>query len=145
MRSAEAELARLEVLVRYATAIDTDEHALLDDVFVADARIDFRSAGGIEGRYPEVRAWLGDAMRRFAILQHFVSNLRLLPGEQTVCYVRAVHGYRGEGRMKFFELGGEYHDRWVETGAGPRIVERALNVRYFQGDVPPRGGEPERA
>jgi hypothetical protein len=148
MRSAETELARLEVLVRYATAIDTKDYGLLDDVFVPDARIDFRSTGGIEAGLPEVKAWLGDALSRFSILQHFVSNLRVLSDAdeaRTVCYVRAVHGYRSEGRMKFFELGGEYHDRWIETDRGARIVERALKVRYFQGEVPPRGGANEPA
>jgi hypothetical protein len=146
MRSTESELARLEVLVRYATAIDTGEHALLDEVFVPDARLDFRGAGGIEGTYSDVKAWLGEAMRRFAILQHFVSNVREVDetGLVTVCYVRAVHGYRDEGKMKFFELGGEYHDRWRDTDGGPRIVERALSVRYFQGEVVPASTSPRR-
>jgi hypothetical protein len=141
MRSIEAELARLEVLVRYATAIDTGDHALLDDVFMPDARLDFRKAGGIEGSYPEVKAWLGEAMKRFSILQHFVSNVMVVPDSacvRTRCYVLAVHGYRSDGRMKFFELGGEYHDRWIETVAGPRIGERELKVRFFKGDVSPR-------
>jgi hypothetical protein len=146
MRSPEAALARLEVLVRYATAIDTGEHALLDEVFVPDAHLDFRGAGGIDGAYGDVRAWLGEAMRRFSILQHFVSNVREVDetGLVTVCYVRAVHGYRDEGKMKFFELGGEYHDRWRDTDAGPRIAARVLSVRYFQGEVVPAPTPPPR-
>src|SRR5690606_38408316 len=118
--------------------IDTGNHALLDEVFTPDARLDFRKAGGIAGGYPEVTAWLGEAMSRFSILQHFVSNVTRVPdatGVCTRCYVRAVHGYRDVGVMKFFELGGEYHDRWAETASGPRIAERVLKVRFFQGDV----------
>lgn len=135
-------LARYEVLVRYATAIDTGDHALLDEVFTPDAAIDFREAGGIAGGYAEVRAWLEGAMARFSILQHFVSNLRILDpeGASTVCYVRAVHGYRAEGGpIRFFELGGEYRDAWRATPEGPRIARRVLAVRYFHGDVPKRG------
>lgn len=52
---------RLEIddlLVRYATAIDERDWALLDTVFAEDARLDYRSAGGIRGTYPEVRTWL---------------------------------------------------------------------------------------
>lgn len=141
MRSTEAELARREVLVRYATAIDTGEHALLDEVFMPDARLDFRSAGGVEGEYPEVKAWLGATMSRFAILQHFVSNVRFLDeeGRRTIAYVRAVHGYRAEGNMRFFELGGEYHDRWIESSRGPRIEERVLVRRFFLGTPPEPG------
>jgi hypothetical protein len=49
-----------DLLTRYASAIDSLDFELLDTVFVADAHLDYRSAGGIEGSYPEVRKWLFD-------------------------------------------------------------------------------------
>jgi hypothetical protein len=46
---------RLEIqqpLVDYATAIDTQRFDDLDAVFTADAYIDYRAMGGIDGHYP---------------------------------------------------------------------------------------------
>ena len=52
---------RLEIqqlFTDYATAIDTKKFDLLDAVFTPDAYIDYRAMGGIDGRYPEIKAWL---------------------------------------------------------------------------------------
>ena len=51
-----------DLLVRYSRAIDTKDWALLDTVFLPDARVDYKSSGGIAGPYPEVRAWLEKAL-----------------------------------------------------------------------------------
>ena len=48
---------RLEIeslLVRYCTAIDTKQFDDLDSVFIPDAFIDYTSAGGVKGKFPEV-------------------------------------------------------------------------------------------
>ena len=44
-----------DLLTRYATAIDNRDWELLDTVFTGDAHLDYRTAGGLEGIYPEVR------------------------------------------------------------------------------------------
>jgi hypothetical protein len=51
-----------DLLTRYATAIDSRDWDLLDTVFTDDAQLDYRSAGGIEGSYPEVRRWLAEVL-----------------------------------------------------------------------------------
>ena len=56
---------------------------------------------------------------------------------RSFAYVHAVHGYQDDGgTMRFFDLGGEYRDRLVETSAGWRISERVLVTKWLRGDVP---------
>ena len=54
-----------DLLTRYASAIDSRDWALLDTVFTHDAHLDYRSAGGVAGEYPEVRRWLADVLPVF--------------------------------------------------------------------------------
>ena len=137
-RKLEDEAAIHEVLVRYATAIDTHQHDLLDDVFTKDATIDYQDTQGPIGSYSEIRAFLATAMKRFRILQHVLSNARIeLDGDRarSRTYVRAMHGTKTPKGMKFFEMGGEYVDAWVRTEAGWRISERKLQSLWFQGEI----------
>src|SRR6202022_443654 len=59
---------RLEIqqlLVDYSTAIDLRRFDDLDAVFTPDAYIDYTALGGIEGRYPEVKACLAGGLPNF--------------------------------------------------------------------------------
>ena len=47
-----------QLLIDYSTAIDRQQFDDLDRVFTPDAYIDYRVTGGIDGRFPEVKAWL---------------------------------------------------------------------------------------
>ena len=47
--------AILQVLYRYATAIDTLDYDLLDDVFTADGIVDFSTFEGPSGPWPTVK------------------------------------------------------------------------------------------
>jgi hypothetical protein len=42
----------------------------------------------------------------------------------------------GDGNMRFFDLGGEYNDRLLQTSAGWRISERVLTTKWLRGDLP---------
>ena len=63
-----------DALTRYATAIDARDWTMLDTVFTEDARLDYRSAGGIRGPYPDVRQWLSEVLPIFTWTQHLVVN-----------------------------------------------------------------------
>ena len=132
--------AIVETLVRYSTAIDTSAWELLGDVFLPNARVDYRGAGGPVLSGAETAGWLEENMAQFKILQHFLSNVQVAQeGDEvrSVAYVHAVHGYPSDdGSMRFFDLGGVYKDRWLETSAGWRISERALTTKWFRGDAP---------
>lgn len=54
-----------QLLVDYATAIDTRQFDDLDEVFTNDAYIDYRAMGGIDGEYPDVKAWLAQVLPAF--------------------------------------------------------------------------------
>ena len=59
---------RLEIqqlLIDYSTAIDKRRFDDLDRVFTPDAYIDYRAMGGIDGRFPEVKAWLAQVLPNF--------------------------------------------------------------------------------
>lgn len=130
----------VETLLRYCTAIDRAQWALLSDVFLPNARVDYRGAGGPILSGAEAAPWLEAKMSRFGVLQHFLSNVRVSKDGEEVrsfAYVLAVHGYAGaDGDELFFDLGGEYQDRLVQTSAGWRISERVLVTRWLRGDVP---------
>jgi hypothetical protein len=132
--------AIVETLIRYCTAIDTGAWELLGDVFLPNARVDYRGAGGPLLSGAETARWLGENMAPFKILQHFLSNVRVAQdGDEvrSLAYVHAVHGYPADdGGMKFFDLGGVYKDRLVQTSAGWRISERVLTTKWLRGDVP---------
>ena len=63
--SVEARIDIDDLLTRYATAIDGRDWGLLDTVFIPDAHLDYRSAGGVAGDYPAVRAWLTEVLPVF--------------------------------------------------------------------------------
>lgn len=132
--------AIVETLVRYCTAIDTGAWKLLGDVFLPNARVEYTGAGGPVLSGAEAPSWLEENMARFEVLQHFLSNVQVVQGDDEVrstAYVLAVHGYKDDdGQMRFFDLGGEYNDRLLETSAGWRISERVLKTRWVRGDAP---------
>lgn len=132
--------AIVDTLLRYCTAIDTGAWHLLADVFLPNARVDYRGAGGPMLSGAQAAGWLEENMARFQVLQHFLSNVRVAQEGNEVrshAYVLAVHGYQEDGgKMRFFDLGGEYSDRLVETSAGWRISERVLRTRWLRGDIP---------
>ena len=103
-----------------------------------NARVDYSGAGGPVLSGAETASWLEKNMAPLKILQHFLSNVRVSQEGETVrssAYVLAVHGYEDATRtMRFFDLGGEYQDRLVETSAGWRISERVLITRWLRGD-----------
>lgn len=129
------------LLVRYCRAIDEKRYDLLDDVFTADAALDFREAGGIEGSYAKVRPWLEKAMARFTALHHQLGNVELdvVGAEGTArSYVRAMHVFEQDGQSAHFEIGGVYRDEIELTDVGFRIRKRHLEVRFRVGELPRR-------
>jgi SnoaL-like domain len=68
---------RLEIqqlLVDYSSAIDQRRFDDLDEVFTPDAYIDFRALGGVDGRYPKVKAWLAEVLPNFPMYSHMLGN-----------------------------------------------------------------------
>lgn len=95
---------RLEIqqlLVDYSTAIDQRRFDDLDAVFTQDAYIDYRAMGGIDGRFPEVKAWLAQVLPNFPAYSHMLGNL-------SITFSRSAAGDTASSRVICFT-------RWCST------------------------------
>jgi hypothetical protein len=120
---------RLEIqqlLVDYSTAIDNRRFDDLDAVFTADAYIDYRAMGGIDGQYPEVKAWLAQVLPHFPAYSHMLGNLSITftgdtASSRVICFNPMV--LDGEAKQVLF-CGLWYDDEFVRTADGWRMTRR---------------------
>jgi hypothetical protein len=124
-----------ELLADYSHAIDHQEWDALDDVFTADALIDYSEMGGSVGDLPSTKAFLAEALPRFASTQHMVATSKLhFDGDtatgRTICHNPMVLDI-GNGETHVFFCGLWYRDTFVRTPAGWRIKERYEERSYF--------------
>ena len=133
---------RLEIqqlLTTYSNAIDQRDFDRLDDVFTPDAYIDYRAMGGIDGRYPEIKAWLKPALAAFPRYYHMIANTEItLEGDRararTACF-NPMETPLPDGGSQVMLLGLWYVDRLVRTPRGWRICER-IEEACFRHNVP---------
>ncbi|MCW2650110.1 MAG: hypothetical protein JWR32_1086 [Mycobacterium sp.] len=126
---------RLEIqqlLINYSTAIDQRRFDDLDDVFTSDAYIDYRAMGGIDGAYPDVKAWLQQVLPNFPAYAHMLGNFAVtLDGDsassRTICFNPMVLG--GDQKQVLF-CGLWYDDDFVRTRDGWRMTRR-VETRCF--------------
>jgi hypothetical protein len=129
---------RLEIqdlLIDYSHAIDTRNWNALDDVFTADAFIDYTAMGGTKGSLAETKAFLRETMPRFPSYQHMVATSKVtIDGDtaqgRTICHNPMVAG-NATGDPHIFFCGLWYRDRFVRTPAGWRIKERVEERSYI--------------
>lgn len=130
-----ADRLELEALViRYANAIDRRDFASLDSVFTADAYIDYRAMGGIDGPYPVVKQWLPQALGHFPGYMHLVGNCEFqIDGDRArgriACFNPMVVP-RPEGGTDTMFLGLWYLDAYLRTADGWRITRRVEEKSY---------------
>jgi SnoaL-like domain len=115
-----------KLLIDYSTAIDQRRFDDLDRVFTQDAYIDYRAMGGIDGRYPEVKAWLAQVLPNFPAYAHMLGNFDVrIDGDtassRTICFNPMVLG-GDKGQILFCGLW--YEDEFVRTGEGWRMNRR---------------------
>ena len=128
-----------QLVVDYATAIDSREFDALDAVFMPDAYIDYRAMGGIDGSYPQIKEWLRAVLPTFPNYQHMVGNISArLDGNQararTMCF-NPMEVALPEGGTQVMFLGLWYVDRFVRTPSGWRMAER-VEQRSWGHNVP---------
>jgi SnoaL-like domain len=115
-----------QLLIDYSTAIDQRRFDDLDRVFTPDAYIDYRAMGGIDGRYPEVKAWLAQVLPNFPAYAHMLGNFDVrIDGDsassRTICFNPMVLG-GDTGQILFCGLW--YDDEFVRTPDGWRMSRR---------------------
>ena len=133
---------RLEIrdlLLRYSTAIDSRQWDLLDTVFLPDATLDYRGAGGIAGPYPEVKRWLAEVLPMFRVTQHLVLNdVVELDGDRARSTAQFLNPNEAtiDGAPWMFTVGGTYHDQLVRTTDGWRIARRVEETLWWEHPMP---------
>ncbi len=129
-----------DLLIRYTKAIDQKDWKLLDSVFTPDAEVDYVSSGGIEGSYPEARAWLEKALAIFPTTVHFVTNSEVTLAGDRASARTAVYNpmfFRNpDGTLHHFAVGAYYVDELVRTKQGWRIAKRREDQAFLEGSFP---------
>jgi hypothetical protein len=129
-------------MIDYSTAIDQGDFDRLDQVFTPDAYIDYRAMGGIDGLYPEIKAWLKGIMPTFPNYYHMLGNpnVKVIGDSATsrvICFNPMVTEVgEVQGQMEVFFCGLWYVDKHVRTQQGWRIVER-VEESCFLHNAPP--------
>ena len=130
-----------DLLVRYATVLDTRRWDELETVFTPDAVLDYRSAGGIRGSLAEVGEWLATVLPFFTWTQHLVVNraVHLTAGADDATSHSSFYNPNGaevDGKPWLFVVGGAYHDRLVRTREGWRIAHRVEETLWWDNPMP---------
>jgi len=116
-----------DLLTRYAMAIDDGDWDALDSVFMPEATIDYTSAGGIRGTFPEVKAWLEKALAPFPVRQHVIANKRVvIDGDRATVrayFFNPMLLNLADGSRRSAPGGGYYNHRLVRTPEGWRSEE----------------------
>jgi hypothetical protein len=121
-----------QLLVDYSTAIDLRRFDDLDHVFTRDAYIDYRAMGGIDGRYPEVKAWLAEVLPAFANYAHMLGlpSIRVdgdagdTATARTFCFNPMVLSADNSAKSTTMLLGLWYDDEFVRTAEVWRMSRR---------------------
>jgi hypothetical protein len=124
-----------DLLVAYSHAIDTRTWDALDDVFTADAVIDYTEMGGPKGGLEETKTFLRAALAGFSSFQHLVGTTAVrVEGDvahgRTICHNPMVLGSDDRETQILF-AGLWYRDTFVRTPAGWRISERYEERSYL--------------
>jgi hypothetical protein len=124
---------RLEIqqlLIDYSTAIDRKRFDDLDRVFTPDAYIDYRVTGGIDGRFPEVKAWLKEVLPNFPAYYHMLGNIDIRisydpagdsASSRAICFNPMI--FDAEQKQIYF-VGIWYVDEFTRTADGWRMNKR---------------------
>lgn len=126
-------LAVDDLLTRYTFAVDQRDWDALDDVFLADAHIDYTATGGIAGSYPEVKRWLAETLTMFSAMQHALAQKSVVvDGDRAhvrAYFLNPMQIAQPDGGVWQLDLGGVYVHDLVRTPEGwrsERLVEELL-------------------
>jgi hypothetical protein len=128
-----------DLMVAYCYAIDRKNWDELDEVFTADAVIDYSEMVGFRGNLAETKAFLVQGLAQLAAYQHSISTSQIrIDGDtahgRTLCSNPMVIEVNGTKQTLFVGLW--YRDTFVRTPKGWRIRER-YEERCYTHNVPP--------
>jgi hypothetical protein len=116
---------------RFATGhVDGTEFELFDEIFTADAVLDFRASGGIRGDLATMKEWLARAYAAFPVQHHLTGQTQITFSEDRTearsrtWLVNPMGRRLEDGGLELSYSGGWYLDHLVKTERGWRIRER---------------------
>ena len=118
-----------DVLVRYATGIDTKDWPLFRTCFTPDVRADYGDIGVWEG-VEAITAYMAETHADMPDTKHMLTNIAIsLAGEEAdvSTYVHAVLVVTREPETSV-DAYGHYVDRFVRSPDGWRIRERTFHT-----------------
>jgi 3-phenylpropionate/cinnamic acid dioxygenase small subunit len=143
MQDAHADRHEIEELLdRYATIIDAREYERLTEIFLPDAVLDYSSSGAEPGPLHPVAAWIEKGLSLFASSQHLITNKQVeLAGDKATSHALFFNPLVAKDGAVMF-VGGAYHDQWLRTPVGWRIIERVQETSWAFG-LPELGARDE--
>ena len=129
---------RLEIeqlIARYSYALDSRDFDALDDLFTADAVLDYTATGAIRGSLGEMKAFVADAFTMFDGTQHLTTQtlLHFSDDGNTAYGKSACHNpmvFSGDNQPKMMVIGLWYIDTFVRTADGWRFQTRTEEQLY---------------
>ena len=131
------EHALAQTLTRYATACDTRNWDLLQQVFTPDCTTIYGGGYTCEG-VARVRHMISTHLDGCGPTQHLLGNLEVdasnLVHPRSKIQVRAVHQGLGERAHLRYDAIGFYEDEWLQLPQGWRIQKRSMTMLLEIGD-----------
>jgi hypothetical protein len=126
-----------DLAISYAHAVDDQDWARWEGLFVPDALIDYRSSGGITGTPAEIAAWMPDAMSAFTWSMHSISTpeIRFVDDDHATgrVHLHNRNGVEWEGEPEILDVMGFYHDSYVRRDGAWRFASRVEKTLAFDG------------
>jgi len=129
--------AVLDVVVAYATALDTRDWALLESLFAPDARVEFGGSVGSARGAAAIATLLRSTLERLDATQHLLGNSVVrLDGDtaEHTCYVHGQHVRHGTPGGELYVVAGRYDDQLRRSTDGWRFTSRALTRSWRDGN-----------
>jgi hypothetical protein len=126
----------IDVLLRYATVLDTKDMAMLESCFLPDALIDYGGFGIHEG-FPSFGQMCSSFLDPLDSAQHMVTNFVIeLKGDLAHCksYAHAQVTKKGTPGGDNWTLGGTYDDKLIRTAEGWKIKRRRFTTMWSEGN-----------
>lgn len=130
-------LAIQDLATAYAHAVDDLDWPRWQALFLADAHIDYTSAGGIEGNPAELAAWMPAALSIFTFSMHTTATheIRFTGSDTAAGRVHVVNrnGVHWEGHPEFVDVGAVYDDTYRRVRNAWRFASRVEHTKYITG------------
>jgi len=129
-----------DVVLRYATALDSRDWSLYRSIFTDPLTVDFSSWSGDPEVTLAVDEWVAlvrQTLSGFDATHHLSSNHVIrLSGDAASCvsYMVARHYLVLDGERRMHSIGGHYTNRLVRGADGWKITHCTLTVTWEMGD-----------